>query len=138
MCTALRGDADCRDETALSLRPFVLSRCCVRCAQKHGDASAALESFETALAMDPCCSDAHIDTARLLRQRATPEDLTLAHMHLRAAIAAEADRYAAWQELGLVQQQQGALIDAERSLRTAAALAVTSPVLSWSELTRTF
>ncbi len=110
----------------------------MRCAQMNDDVSASLDSFEAALALDPCCSDAHIDTARVLRQRSTAEGLTLAHMHLRAAIAAEADRYAAWQELGLVQQQQGQPVEAERSLRTAAALAVTSPVLSWSELTRTF
>ena len=88
--------------------------------------------------MDPCCTDAHIDTARVLRQRGNADDLSLAHMHLRAAIAAEADRYAAWQELGFVQQQQREPVEAERSLRTAAALAVTSPVLTWSELTRSF
>ena len=111
---------------------------CVQCVQKSSDTSAALDSFEAALAMDPFCSDARIDTARVLRQRSGAEDLALAHVHLRAAITAEADRYAAWQELGLVQQQLGQLADAERSLRTAAALAVTSPVLSWSELTRTF
>ena len=111
---------------------------CVPCAQKNGNVSAALESFEAALAIDPYCTDAHINTARVLRQSGSPDDLSLAHVHLRAAIAAEADRYAAWQELGLVQQQQGQRIDAERSLRTAAALAVTSPVLTWSELTRSF
>ena len=88
--------------------------------------------------MDPHCFDAHVDTARVLRERDQPGDLPLARMHLRAAVAAEADRYPAWHELGLVQQQQGQAVEAERSLRTAAALAITSPVLTWSELTRTF
>ena len=106
--------------------------------QAKGEGLAALESFGAALAVDPHYAKAAIDMGSALRLRNGPEDLAQAAMHLRGAIAAEADRYEAWHELGLVQQRLGRSAEAERSLRTAAGLAVTCPVLTWDKLPRWF
>ncbi|GAX75959.1 hypothetical protein CEUSTIGMA_g3402.t1 [Chlamydomonas eustigma] len=98
-----------------------------------GQAAAAMEAFNTALALDPCHAPSLISLGTMYRRHGTPADLALSRDLLTDALRCNPSSVTAWHQLGLACSGLGHREEAEKNLRTAVGMAAESPALPFAE-----
>jgi len=124
-------DAQFCVDRVLSLQPYAAdSHYVAGLLQEEAAPEAALQSFETAMAIDPRHSDAEIRCGALYRRRGQPGDLVTARSLLVSGLKHKPNSLCGWYNLGLIDREEGRLDEAEEDLRTAVALQGSNPSLS--------